>query len=78
MELAQPPRRSRTALPFGATVTGGRLMAVEVSGAVERFSAGIPKLLFPVSARASPYHHTHDGQRFLINHRQPRPRCQSR
>ena len=54
-------------LPFGATVTDGRLMAVEVSGAGERFVAGIPKLLFPVSAKISQYHPTRDGQRFLIN-----------
>ena len=54
-------------LPFGATVPDGRLMAVEVSGAVERFTAGIPKLLFPVSAKGSQYHPTRDGQRFLIN-----------
>ena len=54
-------------LPFGATVPDGRLMAVEVSGAVERFTAGIPKLLFPVSAKGSQYHPSRDGQRFLIN-----------
>ena len=42
-------------VPFGATVTDGRLMAVEASGAVERFNAGIPKLLFPVSAKSSQY-----------------------
>ena len=40
-------------LPFGATVPDGRLMAVEVSGSMERFAAGIPKLLFPVSAKAA-------------------------
>jgi Tol biopolymer transport system component len=54
-------------LPFGATVPDGRLMAVHVSGAAERFTAGIPKLLFPVSAKGSQYHPTHDGKRFLIN-----------
>jgi Tol biopolymer transport system component len=54
-------------LPFGATVSDGRLMAVEVSGSAERFIAGIPKLLFPVSARNSQYHPTHDGTRFFIN-----------
>ena len=54
-------------LPFGATVPDGRLMAVEVSGAVDRFTAGIPKLLFPVTAKGSQYHPTRDGQRFLIN-----------
>ena len=54
-------------LPFGATVTDGRLMAVEVSDAVERFTAGVPKLLFPVTAKSSQYHPTRDGQRFLIN-----------
>ena len=42
-------------------------MAVEVSGAVERFTAGIPKLLFPLSAKGSHYHPSRDGQRFLIN-----------
>ena len=30
-------------------------MAVEVSGAVERFTAGMPKMLFPVSAKSSQY-----------------------
>jgi Tol biopolymer transport system component len=54
-------------LPFGATVSDGRLMAVEVNGSAERFIAGIPKLLFPVSARNSQYHPTHDGTRFFIN-----------
>ena len=55
-------------VPFGATVPDGRLMAVEVSGgAVERFTAGLPKLLFPVSAKGSQYHPTRDGKRFLIN-----------
>ena len=52
---------------MGATVPDGRLMTVEVSDKVERFTAGIPKLLFPVSARGSHYHPTRDGQRFLIN-----------
>ena len=42
-------------------------MAVEVSGAVERFTAGIPKLLFPVSAKGSQSQSSRDGQRFLIN-----------
>ena len=54
-------------LPFGATVPDGRLMAVEISDTLERFTAGIPKLLFPVSAKNSQYHPTRDGQRFLIN-----------
>ena len=54
-------------LPFGATVPDGRLMAVEVDGAGERFTAGIPKLLFPVNARGSQYHPTREGQRFLVN-----------
>jgi eukaryotic-like serine/threonine-protein kinase len=53
-------------VPFGATVTDGRLMAVEVSGG-EGFVAGIPKMLFPVSAKSSQYHPARDGQRFLIN-----------
>ena len=54
-------------LPFGATVPDGRLMAVEVTDAPGRFTPGIPKLLFPLSARGSQYHPTRDGQRFLIN-----------
>lgn len=54
-------------VPFGATVTDGRLMAAEVSGAGERFTAGTPKLLFPVIAKGSQYHPSRDGQRFLIN-----------
>jgi Tol biopolymer transport system component len=53
-------------VPFGANVADGRLMAVEISGA-ERFTAGIPKLLFPVSAKGSQYHPARDGLRFLIN-----------
>ena len=56
-----------TTVPFGATLPDGRLMAVEVSGAVERFTADIPKLLFPLGAKTSQYHPSHDGQRFLIN-----------
>jgi eukaryotic-like serine/threonine-protein kinase len=52
---------------FGATVSDGRLMAVEVTEPVGVFSAGIPKLLFPVQARGSQYEVTRDGQRFLIN-----------
>ncbi len=58
---------TESTVPFGASVRDGRLMAVEVSGAAERFTAGIPKLLFPVSAKGSQYHPSHDGQRFLIN-----------
>ena len=54
-------------LPMGATVPDGRLMTVEVSDKVERFTAGIPKLLFPVSAKFNQYHPTRDGERFLIN-----------
>jgi hypothetical protein len=54
-------------VPFGATVLDGRLMAVEVKSPVERFTAGIPKLLFSVSARGSQYHPARDRQRFLIN-----------
>ena len=57
-------------LPFGATVPDGRLMAVQVSGAVERFTAGIPKLLFPVSAKGSQYHPSSRRPAFLDQHRQ--------
>ena len=40
-------------LAFGATVPDGRLMAVDVSGALEGFTAGIPKLLFSSAPEAA-------------------------
>ena len=40
-------------VPFGATVPDGRLMAVEVNGGGERFTAAIPKLLFPSTPKAA-------------------------
>jgi eukaryotic-like serine/threonine-protein kinase len=54
-------------VPGAATLPDGRLMAVEVTGAAERFTAGLPKLLFPVSPKGSHYHPSRHGQRFLIN-----------
>ena len=49
---------------------GGRMMAVEIQAAGERFEAGLPRFLFQTKPRRLPgaqYDPTPDGQRFLVN-----------
>ena len=66
-ELFYIATASTVPVPFGANVPDGRLMAVEVKNAAERFPFGIPERLFQLRATDSQYHPARDGRRFLIN-----------
>jgi hypothetical protein len=54
-------------LPYGATVSDARLMAVDLKPTPTGLAPATPTLLFAARVRSSQYDAAPDGERFLIN-----------